>query len=183
MSRRSYLRYMIRGFFVNRKVAKVKKVVIGNSYPPLFDYEKWCEGKKGCNCYAYALDIPVRDGSKQFWNPGVISGNNPSGKSYSVFNLIENIKADIETLGFSYRKDECTLHDGEYRIAIYHIPTYHYMSVSFHMVRQDEDGRWSEKPSWNSKVNRFKEISVTPPDLSKYDAYLCETLIIKKVSN
>ena len=179
MSRPSYLREIIDDFFLDRKVAKVQKVVDKNQYPPTFNPKKW-EKKRGYNCYAYALDVPVKDVFNKFWLPGVLSGISHSGKFFSVPTLVEHIKADIKTLGFSCREDDGILHKGEYKIAIYHIPSYYDIPIQFHMVRQDEDGRWSEKPSRNSEVMRFKGKSATPPDLSKYDAYLCEILIIKK---
>ncbi len=67
-----------------------------------------------------------------------------------------------------------------WRIAIYYIPAVHDCSIEFHIARQDEDGCWSEKPSWKAKISRFAEKTDTPPDLSKYGLKLENILILSK---
>lgn len=175
---KNYLRKKVSDFFIKKKFTKVKDVLDSNLYPPIFEPEIWNRGKRGYNCYAYVLDVPVRDRLKQIWYPGFFCGN--FGEIYSTKTLIENVKLDLKSLGFSYREEDGFLFKGEYRIAIYYIPSFHDMPIGFHMVRQDEDGSWSEKSSWRSSVKVIKSKSDVPPDLSKYQVRFCKTLVVKK---
>lgn len=177
-----YLRRKMEDFLATKDIEKVRKAQLTNLYPPMFDEERW-KKSNGCNCYSYALDIPVKGRIKQIWIPGLLSDPKFDGRIWSAEELISNVKADLFNLGFSYRENDTILNDGEWRIAIYYIPTYHDMPIGFHFVRQDEDGSWSQKRFWNSRVEIIKEKDIVPPDLSEDRVMLCKTLIIGKVNN
>lgn len=159
-----------------RTVNKIKKILEETVYPPSYTPKKW--KRKKVNCYAYALDIPVNDIGKNIWIPGCISGKNTEKVIWNY--ITEYVKKDLDFLGIKYRENDENLRKGEYRIAIYFRPSIHVCPLGFHLSRQDDDGIWSEKPSWDGKVHKIGEKSDTPPDLSEYDLYLENILILSK---
>lgn len=164
--------------YYSKKVKKIREVLKENSYPTEYAPKKW----KGCksNCYAYALDIPVSDKKQLIWIPGCIS--NEKEQPHIFGEIAERLKRDLEFLGISFREDDgqTILNKGEWRIAIYYRPTPHDWPIGFHISRQDKDGKWSEKTSWEGKVQRVDEESKKPHDLSKHNLYLEKILILSK---
>lgn len=177
---KSYLRKKFHDNLVKKKIVKVQQVLAKNHYPPVFEPEKWEKNRKYYSGYMYVLDVPIKDKLRHIWYPGVFSKRCREGDIYSSSSLVEYMKSDLDFLGFTYRDDDGTLNYGEWRIAIYYIPTLHDLPIGFHFVRQDKDGRWSEKPSWRRRVRIIYGKSDTPPELIKYDAHLAKTLVVKK---
>ena len=170
--------------YLHRRMLKIQKTIDNNEYPPKYDQKRWKRKNKFCNCYSYVLDVPIRDILRKIWAyPGIFHCEHEC-YVFSSEQLIKNVKDDLKALNFSYREEDGYLYEGEWRIAIYYIPAIsHRMPIGFHFVRQDEDGRWSEKAGWGMKVRIIKEKSNTPPDLSKYRGYHCKTLVVKKLNN
>lgn len=166
-----------------RRIDKIRKYLAKNCYPPKFDPKKWKNAQRGCNCYSYVLDIPVKDTSKDIWIPGCISNEDFDGDLWSPEHIVSNLERDLKSLGIQFRKDKSQLKKGEWRIAIYYISSYHDLPIEFHFARQDRDGKWSEKPSWNGKIESFTKKKDTPPDLSDYNLHLIKTLILCKKEN
>ena len=159
-----------------KKLKEIRENLETNTFPPFYDLYKW-KGKK-LNCYAYALDINVSDFWKKIWFPGQIC--NPSYDYALMSDVSGHVKKDLDFLGISYRENSERLNPGEWRIAIYDAPTPHDYPIEFHISRQDNNGIWSEKPSWKSKIENFAIPSNTPPDLSAYNLHLEEVLILSK---
>ncbi len=161
-----------------RKIEEIKKVLKNNKYPCHFDKIKF-RGKK-LNCYAYALDINVSDSKELLWLPGCISDENLDKNIWSTPDLIERLKKDLDFLGISYRDNSNNLLEGEWRIAIYYEPATYDFPIGFHISRQDIDGIWSEKPSWEGKIKKIGDKSNIPPNLEKSHLYLKNVLILSK---
>ena len=56
----------------------------------------------------------------------------------------------------------------------------HDFPIDFHISRQDIDGIWSEKPSWEGKIEKIGDKSNIPPNLEKSHLYLKNILILSK---
>lgn len=164
--------------YYSRKINKIQQCLARNMNPPKFEPNKWKRVK--INCYGYALDIPISDWKEEIWFPGCICSEKTDADIWSSEELIERVKRDLNFLGISYRENEGELKEGEYRLAIYQLPSYHDCPIDFHFSRQDLDGVWSEKASWNAKIKREEEKSDIPPDLEKYGPILVGILIISK---
>lgn len=162
--------------YYSQTLENIRKVLRTNMYPPRFNKKRWKYVK--VNCYAYALDLPINDRKKLIFIPGCICDENAEKAVYT--DVTGEVKKNLDFLGISYREDDGNLYKGEWRIAIYYIPTFHDLPIGFHIVRQDEDGCWSEKPSWKAKISRFDEKTDTPPELSKYGPKLESVLILSK---
>ena len=161
-----------------RKIKEIRKILKKNNYPCHFDKRKF----KGriLNCYAYALDINVSDPKKIIWIPGCISDENLDKNIYTVDELVDRLKKDLDFLGISYRDDTSTLLDGEWRIAIYYIPFIHDWPFGFHISRQDVNGIWSEKISWEGEIEKIGNKCDAPPDFKKDFVFLEKVLILSK---
>ncbi|MBO5478825.1 MAG: hypothetical protein J6A04_03815 [Clostridia bacterium] len=162
--------------YYSQKLENIREILQSNVYPPKFNAKRWKHVK--VNCYAYALDLPINDKEKLIFIPGRICDKNAEKVIWT--DVTSKVKRDLESLGISYREDDGILYEGEWRIAIYYIPTPHDYPISFHFVRQDDDGFWSEKPSWEAKIRRFLQKTDTPPDLSEYGPKLESVLILSK---
>ena len=165
--------------YYERMTTKIKNVIKTNVYPPKFNKKRW-KGVKHTNCYAYALDLPVRDTKMRIFIPGCISSPYVKSAIFNPNELITRLKKDLDFLGLAYRKDNGKLKEGEWRIAFYYFPTLYDLPIDFHFVRQDEDGYWSEKNSWKAMVSNENEKSDSPPDLSEYDLKFMGVLILSK---
>lgn len=161
-----------------RKIEEIQRVLKNNKYPCRFDKIKF--RRKKLNCYAYALDINVSDPKELLWFPGCISDENLDKNIWSTSDLIERLKKDLDFLGISYRDNSDNLSAVEWRIAIYYKPTMHDFPIDFHIYRQDIDGIWSEKPSWEGKIEKIGDKSNIPPNLEKSHLYLKNILILSK---
>lgn len=165
-----------------RKIKKIKNVLEKNTYPSIFNARRWKMIR--VNCYSYSLDIPVSDMKKRIWIPGCICNEKAEAEIWKPTDLIERVKQDLEFLEISYRENTMVLKKGEWRIAIYVQRTPHDWPIGFHISRQDNDGIWSEKPSWTGKVEKIGDESVSPPNLEKHKLHLEDILILsKKVNN
>ena len=161
-----------------KKIKEIKQQVEKNIYPPNFSKEKNLLCHR--NCYAYALNLIVSDPREKIFFPGCISNKEEEGAIFSSYELLERLKKDLKFLGFTYRGENGTLAEGEYRIAVYYIPTYHDWPIGFHISRQDKTGEWSEKPSWKKGIQKIGKKGDLPPDISEKGPRLLEVLILKK---
>lgn len=167
------------GSYHDQKVKAIKEGLRRNKYPPVFNPEKW--KRDNANCYAYALNIDVYDRKREVWLPGCIADEWFDGQYWTKEQLIENLKKDLDFLEISYREDSGKLQKGEWRIAVYWLPSFCNCPSEFHFVRQDSNGSWSEKPSWTREVRRINFMRRnTPPDLRGVDAHLITVLVLSK---
>ena len=163
-----------RKFGYSSKLKRMRNTIKGNVYPPVYNERKW--NSNHMNCYAYAIDVPLRDLEEDFLIPGCIS--DPEAETV-IFSDVEGLfKKDLKFLGFSIRKDDTVLAEGDYRIAIYMGASFHDYPVGFHFIRQDSDGTWSDKPGWKGKPQKYEKGQV--PNLEKHNLYLREVIIVKK---
>lgn len=84
------------------------------------------------------MDLPVSDRKKEIYILGCICGENTEMVIWD--DIAGKIKKDLRFLGISFRKNTAKIKKGEYRIAIYSVPTLHDCPLDFHIVRQDADG-------------------------------------------
>ena len=101
--------------YYERVTTKIKNVVKKNVYPPKFNKKRWRLIKQ-VNCYAYALDLPVRDRKMEIFIPGCISNPDVIPAIFNPNELITRLKEDLDFLGLSYREDNGKLKKGEWRI-------------------------------------------------------------------
>lgn len=152
------------------KIECIRKELENKSSVPTYEPKKWKAvfGKNiNTNCYAYVLDLAIPDPKQEIFIPGCISDY--SSEKVVWDNITGNVKKDFDFLGIQYREDDSSaLKPGEYRIALYYIPTFHDMPLDFHMARQDENGEWSEKTGWNGTVQKIGVKGDKPP------VYPCE---------
>jgi hypothetical protein len=160
-------------------VQKVKAAVAKNSYPPIF--ESKIINLSIRNCYAYALNLEVSDPNKRVFLPGCISSESENVNIFDGSKLMDRLKRDLEFLGFTFRPNDEHLNDGEYRIAIYGLPTFHDMPIGFHISRQDKDGYWSEKRNWKAKPQKLDYCGIEAPKLDGVVPFKTEVLIIKRI--
>ena len=93
---------------------------------------------------------------------------------------MERLKKDLDFLGFSYRENDHSLKQGEYRIAVYVTPSICYdMPIGFHFSRQDKDGYWSEKQNWKDKPQKLDYCGENQPEIPLQTSFK-KILIIKK---
>lgn len=160
-------------------INSIRENLQGGIYPPVFTKRKYKHSH--LNSYAYALDINVSDPEETIWIPGCVCNPNADKSIYLPKDLISRLKMDLNFLGFSCRKDDGkNLREGEWRIAIYSEPTYYKYPIDYYFCRQDSDGSWSIKKSWNDKVRRIHKKSDIPPFLAKYNLGLETVLIISR---
>ena len=160
-------------------VQKVKTEVAKNSYPPIF--ESKIINLSVRNCYAYALDLNVSDPSKKVYFPGCISNEEEKPDIFDGSDLVKRLEKDLEFLGFTFRPNDEHLNDGEYRIAIYGLPTFYDMPIGFHISRQDKDGYWSEKRNWKAKPQKLDYCGTEAHKLDGVKPFKTEVLIIGKI--
>ena len=162
-----------------QEIAKIKK----NHQVPVFEAQAWMtpDGQHiYTNCYAYALNLPIIDKEEVLFVPSVISNRDDIIEPWSDQELVEGVLRDLDFLGISHRFDDrkTTCKDGEYRIAIYSAPSFHDWPLGFHFVRQDSNGEWSEKKSWDGIVQKIGTKGNIPPT---YDngISLAKVIIVK----
>ena len=160
-------------------VQKVKAEVAKNNYPPIF--ESKIINLSVRNCYAYALNLEVSDPNKRVFLPGCISSESENVNIFDGSKLMDRLKRDLNFLGFAYRPNDKYLKGGEYRIAIYGLPTLHDMPIGFHISRQGKDGYWSEKRNWKAKPQRLNYCGTEAPKLDGVRPFFTEVLIIRKL--
>lgn len=164
--------------YYQKLIKKVIKKIKGNEYPPVFCLEKW-KWIGCCNCYGYALNLNVNDRKKKFLIPGCISNFQRDSNIFWEKELISRIEEDLDFLSINYRQENgIKPFEDEWKIAIYYAPSFHDWPVEFHIIRQDKDGSWSEKPNWKAKVRKLE--STTPPDLAEYGFRLVKVLVLSK---
>ena len=160
-------------------VKQIKDKVSENSYPPTFKRKLLDLAVR--NCYAYALDLDISDPKERVLLPGCISSEEEKQDIFDESDLIKRLKKDLEFLGFTFRQNDEHLNDGEYRIAIYGLPTFHDMPIGFHISRQDKDGYWSEKRNWGAKPQKLDYCGIEAPKLDGVVPFKTEVLIIKRI--
>lgn len=165
--------------YYEKIVQQIKDKVSENSYPPTFERKLLDLSVR--NCYAYALDLDISDPQKRVFFPGCISSEEEKLDIFSGLDLLERLKKDLTFLGFSFRTNDQNLKEGEYRIAIYGLPTLHDMPIGFHISRQDKDGYWSEKRNWKSKPEKLDYSDFEAPKLVGVTPFRTEVLIIKRI--
>lgn len=147
------------------KIECIRKELENKSSVPTYEPQKWKAlfGKPiYTNCYAYALDLIIPDPKEEIFIPGCISDSSTEKVLWTY--VTGHVKKDLDFLGIQYREDDSSaLKPGEYRIALYYIPTFHDMPLPFHMARQDENGEWSEKIGWKGKVQKIGLNGDNPP--------------------
>ena len=170
--------------YYSDKITEIKQKLQANKSVPAYEPKKWLiDGTPiFTNCYAYCLDLDVADPNTSIFIPGSISNEHASKSILSLGTLISNIWSDLQFLGISYRDNNGPLQSGEYRIGIYTGYTYPNQPISVHFVRQDNDGKWSEKFGWNGSVFREYDTITPEPLNSGYTGcnILLTSLILKK---
>lgn len=166
--------------YYTRKLKEIKKIIEENKYPTSYNPKEWQFRKKDTNCYAYALNIPVGDNKKRIWFPGCISNPKEDVDIYSSNELIDRLFKDLEYLNFEYQEISQGRKLEGFLLATYMIPSHHDCPIGFHISRLDNDKTWSEKPSWDGKVRKIKNINSETFERTEDGLYLVKTLLINK---
>lgn len=115
------------------------------------------------NCYAYALglDVPQLEIKKYAYEPGIISNTNTyiystTLRYFEYCEFIENIYADLDFLGISYRELDPSddINQNEWKIALF-IAWKNYKNQlveDFHFLRQRNNGIWYHKNNFGGPV-------------------------------
>ena len=155
--------------YYSTKIEYIRKELENKKSVPVYEPKKWKTffgTSVNTNCYAYVLDLIIPDHKKEIFIPGCISDSNAEKNLWS--NVTGHVKKDLDFLGITYREDDSSaLQPDEYRIALYYIPTFHDLPIGFHMVRQDENGDWSEKTGWKGSVQKIGVHGDKPPIYSE----------------
>lgn len=119
------------------------------SFPPIFNKDEgiYIDNPDGFNCYAYAMQftIPV-ERSQGYYRPGFLSGKAPKG-IYTENTLIPGFLGDCEYLRL--KVEETTIDSPIMKLSCKIVLWHNECSFNtFHFVRQNEDGRWSEVAAW-----------------------------------
>lgn len=132
-------------------IKKAKEVVKIQRLPPKYSPNEGGIGEY--NCYAYALLLSSINWEGHEITPGFMSG--PINLDNDIYwdhitgsGIIQYVKEDLEKLGRKMEEDsfDKKMEDGTYKIAIY------VNENGFHLIRQNQDGSWSEKCGWAGRV-------------------------------
>ena len=137
-------------------VNQIKETLHTQKIPPCFNIKEW--RRKNFNCYAYAMRICLDLSEHDYIWPGFISkGELENDYTDTKECVVQYFIDDCESLGLQVHPTTIAERIGpkEYKIAVYIKE-----GVDFHFVRQDIDGRWSEKNGWKEgiKIVRQKDI-------------------------
>lgn len=137
---------------------ELKKCISKNNYPPQYSPQKW--NNKKFNCYLYALDLCMD--FQPYLDDGRIVPGIPGFLSRAENNDYREIKektlqyfiedCEILNLNISETTLDEKINKNEYKIAVY-VEEYD----DFHFVRQDSNGKWSEKAGWGGDIRQVKK--------------------------
>lgn len=173
--------------YYTKKIECILEELENQNSIPKYEPKKWQKFFSKpiyTNCYAYSLDLAISDKKQEIFIPGCIHDYNSETDIWS--DVTSKVKQDLDFLNISYRDDDSTkLQPGEYRIAIYYIPSPHDLPIDFHFARQDENGEWSEKKGWDGPVQKIGIKGNLPPVYSKelygiFCPILENVLVLKK---
>ena len=169
--------------YYSDKITEIKQKLLVKRNVPIYEPEKWeINGTPiFTNCYAYCLNLDVADPQTSIFIPGSISDEYASKNIFSIDTLISNIHKDLNFLGISHRANAGLLQSGEYRIGIFTGYTYPNQPINVHFVRQDADGKWSEKFGWDGSILREVDFVSNEPQTSGLARcnFLIGSLILK----
>lgn len=146
----------------------VKKCVKSAMIPPKYEPYKW-SGKK-FNCYMYALEACM-DFSECLYEsecviaPGFLSRGEKNDNRDTEEVTIQYLKEDCKILNLNI--SETTLDEkvseNEYKIAVY-IQEY----FDYHFIRQDSNGKWSEKAGWGGDIKIISRKDIAKETYGEY---------------
>lgn len=139
----------------SEKTRMIRETIRKNRYPLPIQKE---DAKLDGNCYAYAIgskyeeDPENNNGDEYIYNLGNMS--NFKHEPTSIEEAEKMFLADMKVLGISARKSYLKekIENGEWKIAFFLKNDDDY---DFHFVRQDKDGKWSEKECINGRVRKL----------------------------
>jgi len=131
----------------------VKEVFFQNTFPTVYNPVDWFELDESTNCYAYALNCPVKGNmSEKFNYVGAISGHKYNRKHhYTQEEFMLALNSDIKSLGRTLKESslEEDVPKGFQKICVFLQITEDY--CDFHFMREDHDKYWSHKRGWYSR--------------------------------
>ena len=137
----------------------VRKLIHSQPFPPIYNPEEWSSNPKDFNCYAYALQ--VNNISLEKLDPGFTIGLTMKKREITAESVLRNFFIDCENLNLSVSEttvDE-EIDEKSYKIAIYVINGF-----TFHFIRQDSNGGWSQKGGWLNPITIVNEEDVLNKD-------------------
>lgn len=166
--------------YYSKKIKLLQKKARTLKYPLVYEPKRWRFVNAGS--YAYALDLDISDPKQKVLIPGYISSEFLSRHDRPILSaneLMRRIKKDLKFLEIYYREEDDMIWDDEYRIAIY----YKYIAIKrcieYRVIRQDHNGKWSEKQSWKGqKPIIVGEGDYEAPDFSEEGFKLAEVLVL-----
>lgn len=118
-------------------------------FPPNYSIDEgiYIDKSEGFNCYAYAMQftIPV-ERSQGYYRPGFLCRMAPEG-IYTKNTIIPAFLGDCDYLGLNVDETtiEAPLIKYTYKIILWHNEC---SFNTFHFIRQNDDGKWSEVTAW-----------------------------------
>ena len=126
------------------KISCIREGLLMNTYPMRYNPHSLAE-----NCYAYAIGSEYRENSDDnlyVFNLGTMS---QKGFPKTIMSARSIFMADMEALGIECKDSSYDepVQSGEWKVKLlYRDPEATWLkSPGFHVVRQDIDGRWSQK--------------------------------------
>lgn len=136
------------------KIQLICKSIKENRYPlKISKKDTYLKG----NCYAYAIGSKYEESDTYYdreyiYNLGSISNLPDPATSKEAENaFIADMKVLDISVRESYLKEK--VKKGEWKIALFFEEDNNFHD--FHFIRQDEDGKWSEKEGINGKVKKM----------------------------
>ena len=140
-------------------------IVSNQPIPPKFDPGEWSLIQ--FNCYAYAMRINMSFSEFDDFEilPGFISRDRVNIIYNSTDEILQYFKEDCEALGLNAipTKMEDKLNSNEYKVAIYTNE-----SFGVHFIRQDSNGKWSEKVGWCGKIKIIENENLITQGIGRY---------------
>ena len=156
---------------MQQKIEIIRNQILNSDYPRAYEPDS-----NARNCYAYALgcDFPDYDRKNNFvFNLGVLSGKDFDKDINTVIQAQRAFEADMRVLGIKCRKSYCDekLKKNEWKVILFFRISPWYKD--FHFIRQDKDGRWSQKKGLFGSISR---IDSYPEEASSYELVGCFAL-------
>ena len=132
-------------------IEQVKEVVSKQPIKPKYNPNDWKD--KHFNCYAYAMRICMNLSGYRIC-PGFISRGTNDDYEPTKESVLRLFMEDCECLGLKVLPTTISaiIRRNEYKIAVYVKKGY-----DFHFVRQNRNGKWSEKDGWWNGISLLKK--------------------------
>ena len=157
-----------------------------------FNSEKYIDNT---NCAAWAFNLDKKFGTEVFWEKGVNGGYQPgkdkNNNRYKTASTLNEYISGMESAlqGDGFKLTECSkdekISDGQFKISLATVKTK--TGFSYHFLRQEKDGQWTQKGGCGSTVssisNKLMKVG-TKIDLAGLDNFTVQKFYkVEKIGN